>query len=310
MPPLPSRAAGADALEAILAACRDCPRGKRTEWLKPLKECLAEAEFLISLARARSETDPLAEDWEWVRAQMTALLGLARDFEAAFTEAKRELGMLDFHDLEQYALRLLWDTATAQPTHIARQWRNQLRFVFVDEYQDINAAQDKIIETLSRDGARANRFLVGDVKQSIYRFRLADPHIFQGYVTSWGGDSSAGLRQPFGLASSAPMGEGQQAGDLLGQSQAESSRHSAGQAIPLVDNFRSREGLLQFVNSLFTVLMRRELGGVQYDEQARLRFGAAEERRPLSCAVAAAPCVELHLRVKGAAAPEVDDLIR
>ena len=99
----------------------------------------------------------------------------------------------------------------------------------MDEYQDINAAQDKIIEALSRPGAQANRFLVGDIKQSIYRFRLADPHIFQGYVESW--------------------------------------RGGQGEVIPLVENFRSREGILEFVNSLFAVLMRREVGGVQYDQQ-------------------------------------------
>ena len=93
--------------------------------------------------------------------------------------------MVDFHDLEQFALRLLWDARTDKPTRIARQWRKQLRYVFVDEYQDINAAQDKIIEALSREGALGNRFLVGDVKQSIYRFRLANPYIFQGYVDTW-----------------------------------------------------------------------------------------------------------------------------
>ena len=93
--------------------------------------------------------------------------------------------MLDFHDLEQHSLRLLWDPQSRQPTRIAWQWRKRLRWVFVDEYQDINAAQDKIIEALSGEGPRANRFLVGDVKQSIYRFRLANPYIFQHYATTW-----------------------------------------------------------------------------------------------------------------------------
>ncbi len=201
---------------------------------------------------------------------MITLLELAREFTAAFTQAKRELGMVDFHDLEQYALRLLWDPQTRQPTRIARQWRQQLRYVFVDEYQDINAAQDKIIEALSREGAQANRFLVGDVKQSIYRFRLANPHIFQGYIQTWHG--------------------------------------AQGRAIPLVENFRSRESLLGFINSFFALLMRRELGGVDYDERAWLRFGATEERRALSAAADPAPCVELHLRVKGGPNPEDDGL--
>jgi len=200
---------------------------------------------------------------------MITLLEMAREFTAAFTEAKRELGMVDFHDLEQFALRLLWDPKTDQPTRIARQWRKQLRYVFVDEYQDINAAQDKIIEALSREGALGNRFLVGDVKQSIYRFRLANPYIFQGYVDTWHGP--------------------------------------AGQVIPLVDNFRSRENLLNSINSLFGLLMRRELGGVDYDERAKLRFGAAQERRPLSAAADPAPALELHLRLKHAGDPREDD---
>src|SRR5205814_437576 len=153
----------------------------------------------------------------------------------------RELGMVDFHDLEQHALRLLWDQRTNQPTSIAAEWRKKLRFVFVDEYQDINAAQDRIIEALGGEGARANRFLVGDVKQSIYRFRLANPHIFQSYAANW--------------------------------------QNGLGQTIPLNENFRSREGLLNFINSLFTRLMCPELGGVGYEAQAQLRFGAAGERR-------------------------------
>ena len=84
----------------------------------------------------------------------------------------------------------------------------------MDEYQDINAAQDAIIRALGREGDRANRFLVGDVKQSIYRFRQAEPGIFQEYARRWG----AG-------------------GD--------------GQLVGLTDNFRSREGLLEFINPLF-----------------------------------------------------------
>ena len=261
----PERAAAA--LEAIEAAVRNCPRGKKTEFVTPLKEFVDDAQFLGSLAprpdtaSGAAEPAPLVQDWEWVRVQMSTLLQLAREFGESFGQAKHELGVVDFHDLEQFALRLLWDAKAEKPTPVAVEWRRRLRFVFVDEYQDINAAQDKIIEALSRDGAQANRFLVGDVKQSIYRFRLANPRIFQGYVESW--------REPSGLA------------------------------IPLRDNFRSREGILDFVNSLFAAIMRREIGGVPYDELARLQFGAPEQRRPFSRSADAVPCVELHLRAKG-----------
>src|SRR5205814_5702787 len=161
-----------------------------------------------SLVRTNGKIAPLDEDWAWVRSRMTALVELVMEFESAFTEAKREAGSLDFHDLEQYSLRLLWDNQAGEPTPIARQWREKLRFVFVDEYQDINAAQDKIIQAISRPPPQPNRFLVGDVKQSIYRFRLANPAIFRAYIDTWGNGS--------------------------------------GTVVPLVDNFRSREGVLQF----------------------------------------------------------------
>jgi ATP-dependent helicase/nuclease subunit A len=256
LPVQPARSDCAAVFDAVQRADSDWPKGKRTAWRNPLLPFLDEGRFLGSLARADAG-DPLAEDWNWVRSQMAVLLRLAQEFTAAFADAKRERGALDFHDLEQCALRVL-----AIPD-VANHWREKFRFVFVDEYQDINDAQDAILKALSGEGADANRFLVGDVKQSIYRFRLADPRIFQEYVATWQGHGGA--------------------------------------VIPLTDNFRSREAILLFVNSLFGTLMRREIGGVPYDEDARLRFGDAENRRVLSLAHDPAPRVELHLRLKGGA---------
>ena len=161
-----------------------CLPGKKHPWPKTLEPFFEEA--ASPLARLHAPTgpaDPLVQDWTWVRPQMATLLELARcNLTTEFSRAKRELGAVDFHDLEQHALRLLWDRSTRKPTATALQWRKKLRFVFVDEYQDINEAQDAILKALSREYDEANRFLVGDVKQSIYRFRLADPHIFQHYA--------------------------------------------------------------------------------------------------------------------------------
>jgi ATP-dependent helicase/nuclease subunit A len=260
-----AREEAAAALEKMLAACKDCPWGKKTEWLEPLEDFRNEAEFLYSLAARNEKGDPLVEDWNWVRTQMLTLLGLAQQFGQQFRLSKRELGIVDFHDLEQFALRLLWNTKENRSTKIAQEWREKLRFVFVDEYQDINAAQDKIIQALGRELPDGNRFLVGDVKQSIYRFRLANPHIFQDYARKW---------------------------------REEAGRSATGTTIPLVENFRSREGIVNFINSFFAVVMRPEIGGVLYNEEAKLRFGAAEERRTLSISVDPAPRVELHLRIK------------
>src|SRR5207237_7957863 len=109
-----------------------CQSGEKGAWLDPLKRFWAEISFLLSLVRTNGKIAPLDEDWAWVRSRMTALVELVMEFKSAFTEAKREAGSLDFHDLEQYSLRLLWDNQAGEPTPIARQWRDKLRFVFVD----------------------------------------------------------------------------------------------------------------------------------------------------------------------------------
>ena len=307
-----SRETAAEILEQIISADGNWPAKRKTALRKPLEKFFADAAFLHSLAPVKDGRDPLAEDWDWVRGHMSALLRLAQKFAKRFGERKLEAGVLDFHDLEQFALKLLWDFAANQPSAAAERWRQKIRFVFVDEYQDINAAQDKIIQALSRDsspssrpsGERAgeweveltnnlpprsagvppasqdpktgirrrdasaprdcasagNRFLVGDVKQSIYRFRLADPKIFRDYAQSWRGQN--------------------------------------GQTIPLAENFRSREGLLNFVNSVFEPLMRSEIGGVRYDAEARLQFGAPKDRAELSAASNSSPRAELILLFK------------
>jgi ATP-dependent helicase/nuclease subunit A len=260
LPADPSPKQAGMVLGEILLADEHYPARKKTALRKPLEVFFADAAFLHSLMPAAGNRDPLAEDWDWVRGHMTTLLQLAQEFGEKFAEGKRAGGVLDFHDLEQFALKLLWDFTADQPTPVAERWRKKIRFVLVDEYQDINAAQDKIIQALSRSGAAANRFLVGDAKQSIYRFRLADPKIFRDYAESWPGRN--------------------------------------GQLISLAENFRSREGLLGFVNSFFERLMRGEVGGVDYDADARLQFGAPEHRAPLSQARNPSPRTELSLRFK------------
>lgn len=250
-----------DALKKIQEAC-DCkwPRGSVGKVRDQIEDFFFDAAFLASLMPGANGEDPLVQDWEWSRGHMQTLLQLAREFGELFDEAKRESGGVDFADLEQFALRLLWDAQNCQPTSLAQEWQRRLKYVFVDEYQDINEAQDTILRAISREGPKANRFLVGDVKQSIYRFRLADPGIFQAYKKLW----NRSVR--------------------------------AGQTIPLSDNFRSREALLDFVNSVFAFLMREDMGGVSYDAEAHLKFGAPEKRAALSRKSDALPRVEIHLR--------------
>jgi ATP-dependent helicase/nuclease subunit A len=277
-----TREIAAEILGQTVSADANWPAKRKTVLRRPLEDLFDEAAFLASLAPVNNGSDPLAEDWSWVRGHMKSLLRLAQEFTGNFSGRKLADGVLDFHDLEQFALKLLWDFSAARPTAVAETWREKLRFVFVDEYQDINAAQDKIIAALSRDewwgetpgepssteqsGSRgrsphqANRFLVGDVKQSIYRFRLADPKIFRDYAKLW--------------------------------------HEPDGQTIPLSENFRSRESLLNFVNSVFEPLMREEIGGVNYDGEAKLKFGEPKIRVDFSAAKDLSPRTELLLRLK------------
>jgi ATP-dependent helicase/nuclease subunit A len=268
-----SRELAAEVLRQIVSADGNWPARRQTVLRNPLKDLFSEAKFLASVALVKNGSGPLAEDWNWVRGHMTALLRLAQNFALRFAARKRDDGVLDFHDLEQFALKLLWDFAVDKPMPTAKRWREKLRFIFVDEYQDINAAQDKIIQALSsgtsilpvQDRLEAcsttgNRFLVGDVKQSIYRFRLADPKIFRDYAETWRGKN--------------------------------------GQTIPLAENFRSREPLLNFVNSVFSLVMRGEIGGVNYDDETKLKFGSPETRAELSAAKNPSPRAELLLRLK------------
>jgi ATP-dependent helicase/nuclease subunit A len=247
-------------IEAIVAADESKWDGLKKNFRDPIKGFFESAAFLFDLAKNNGAA--LAEDWHWSRKPMLTLLRLVQEFSAAFALAKRELGGIDFADQEQFALKLLV-ADDRQPSEVARTCRETFRFVFVDECQDINAAQDAILRAISREGNAANRFLVGDVKQSIYRFRLADPRIFQKYQAEWTALQS----------------------------------HS-GQTLALTENFRSAEGLLGFINPLFRALMRPAVGGLTYGAAAELQFGNPAARAALSVQMDLSPRVRLHVLTK------------
>ena len=229
-----------------------------------LEEFFAEAAELAGWLPT-DNGDPLDAEWQLARGPMQTLLKLTQAYASQFAVAKRALGGVDFSDLEQLALQLLTDDS------IAERWRARFRHVFVDECQDINAAQDALIQALSYHDARANLFMVGDVKQSIYRFRMAAPQLFRAYAGDWNGKLNH-------------------------------------RVLALNENFRSRAGILAFANDLFGCLMGAGLGGVNYGESDRLQFGTLKtaDRSPLSLQPTAsngpkshwseADCrVELHL---------------
>ena len=174
---------------------------------------------------------------------MEALLRLTLDFDEEYARAKRRASLLDYSDLEHFAARLLTDESGA-PTALAREVSARFTEIMVDEYQDVSRVQDAIFRALSKDGR--NLFLVGDVKQSIYRFRLADPEIFTEKYGSFR--------------------------DFDEAAEGEARR------ILLRENFRSRREIVDAANAVFSRCMSRALGDVDYDDAAALRFGAAYYR--------------------------------
>ena len=181
----------------------------------------------------------LLEDLRAVHPAVRGLFALVKDFEAAYTAEKARRGMVDFADLEHMAVRLLVGEDGA-PTELARQWSARYDEIMVDEYQDTNEVQNAIFTALSRDGE--NLFLVGDVKQSIYRFRLADPTIFLGKYRAWPDYTSA--------------------------AEGESRR------LILSRNFRSRPEVLEGANFLFRSLMSTDFGEMDYTDDEALYPGA------------------------------------
>lgn len=171
------------------------------------------------------------------------ILELVERFGETYERRKRQMDVLDFSDLERMALRLLRaEDDSEQPSEIARQLRARFVHVLVDEFQDINPIQHAIVQAVCREGepgSAGNLFVVGDVKQSIYRFRLGEPDLF---VRRW---------EAFRTAAD-PAG-----------------------AVSLCRNFRSRPEVLASVNLVFRELMRPGAGTIAYDDLAELHHGRA-----------------------------------
>lgn len=184
------------------------------------------------------EPDTILEAMEGIRKPMEMLLELAAGFGSLYQEAKAEKNILDFNDLEHLALSILVKKGEGR-TEAARELQQQFAEILVDEYQDSNYLQDMILDSISgREDGHPNMFMVGDVKQSIYRFRMARPEIFVDKYEHY------------------------------------SKADSLYQKIDLQKNFRSRSQVLEGINRIFERIMTRTLGDVEYDKDAALYPGA------------------------------------
>ena len=222
-----------------LKAARGVEDKELLEAIKALREEWKAAAKAIREKWLTVETHEAVYDRALVAPALNALIDTVNAFDSAYSKAKRERNAADFHDLEHFAVRLLYDGG--QPSALARALSENYAEILVDEYQDTNAVQDAIFRALSRDGS--NLFLVGDVKQSIYGFRLADPSIF--------------LTKYRGFADAERAEEGQPARVVLGQ------------------NFRSRAQVLDACNTVFRAVMGETVGDMAYTDREALHPGAA-----------------------------------
>ena len=201
-------------------------------------------EDLISCSLDEAELDRKAAE-----PCLRALFAAVRDFDARFAARKRERRLLEFSDFEHLALRLLRD-ADGQPTELCQGIRQGYAAVMVDEYQDTNALQDALYRCLASP-AGDDLFLVGDLKQSIYRFRQADPSIFREKLESW------------------PLLPGGEA-----RPRPEDGRPGENAMLALDANFRSAPQVVAGINFIFEQLMTPALGDTAYGDGQRLVCGA------------------------------------
>jgi ATP-dependent helicase/nuclease subunit A len=208
------------------------------EQVKALRKSCKEGleKFLRAFA---DPTEQIGDDMNQVSQATRGIVSLVRQFAETFEQIKRRRRLLDFGDLEHRTLDLLLGKSRSGQTRIAKEIGQRFREVLVDEYQDSNAVQDAIFAALTDD--RQNCFMVGDVKQSIYQFRLADPGIFldkyKQYVN------------------------------------AEEATAGQGRKVLLSSNFRSGGAVLDAVNDVFRQCMSPSVGGLRYTDEEALNEG-------------------------------------
>ncbi|MBQ1235598.1 MAG: UvrD-helicase domain-containing protein, partial [Oscillospiraceae bacterium] len=221
-----------------LNGVKNNPDPALTDMLKARRdECKDSLKKLAESFDADSAT--LLNELRLTAPAMEELLNLSLDFDRAYAKDKRRAGLVDYSDLEHMAVELLCDESGA-PTELARHLSRRYTEIMVDEYQDVSRVQESIFTAISREGK--NLFMVGDVKQSIYRFRLADPEIFTEKYLSYPDCDRALPGEP--------------------------------RRILLRENFRSRREILSGANAVFSLCMSRRIGDIDYDENAALICGA------------------------------------
>ena len=220
--------------DAVSTEKRERVKNIRNGYKKEVK-VLADDYFFAPL-------DSLLEDLVDSQGVISELVDCVMIYQKAFLEKKREKNMIDFSDMEHLALEILIEKEkdTIKPTKVAKAYQDYFEEILIDEYQDSNLVQEFLLSSIAKVGkGHNNRFMVGDVKQSIYKFRLARPDIFMDKYERYQKENEENVR------------------------------------IDLHQNFRSRNEILEVSNLIFSQIMQKDLGGVSYDEDAKLNLGAS-----------------------------------
>jgi len=225
----------------------DSVQEDKRELAKNLRDQAKEAVKKLRENYFYETTEEVLEELELCREPMQELIRLTRQFIEVFSEKKRQKNIVDFTDMEHFALEILVkkEDGKIRYTQAADEFSDRFEEILIDEYQDSNLVQETLLQSVSRlRFGQHNLFMVGDVKQSIYRFRLARPELFMEKYETY------------------------------------SLEDSICQRIDLHKNFRSRAGVLKGVNQIFYRIMGKDLGAVEYDADAALYPGAVFEEKP------------------------------
>ncbi|HBF6274387.1 TPA: helicase-exonuclease AddAB subunit AddA [Clostridioides difficile] len=199
--------------------------------------------FLESIVSAtfNKDNDSIREEIKYLYNIVKPISNVVLRFEEEYSNKKREKGIIDFNDIEHFALNILTDVdekGNIIPSDIAVGYRNKFYEIFIDEYQDSNLVQEVLLKAVANTET-PNRFMVGDVKQSIYRFRQAKPELFLQKYNNYNDKKGSSHRK-----------------------------------IMLYKNFRSREEVVDAVNYIFENIMNENIGEIEYTEKERLNLGA------------------------------------
>lgn len=215
----------------------DCDKAKKETVQELRRQVKDRWKDIASDWFTRSLADHL-EDMQELHPTVVHLTDMIKEFKAAYQQAKKEKGLVDFADLEHFALDILLEDKNQQtPSAVASGLQKKFTEVMIDEYQDTNIVQETILSLVSNQEDGGNMFMVGDVKQSIYRFRHAEPTLFIEKYNQF------------------------------------AAKEAPGHRIDLARNFRSREEVLTAANYIFRQLFDKKVGDMDYDKDAELIYG-------------------------------------